>query len=154
MSGGGGGGGLLGGLLNLGMGLLGGGAGPIASLAGDAAATIAANPGIFKEGGYPGSPVARTSIHPSVFTNAPHYKEGTPNTSGGHPAILHDNEAVIPLSRGRKVPVEMAGGSRGQVINNNFVVNTPDANSFKKSQQQIATNMHMQAGRAYRRNHG
>lgn len=154
IGGGGGGGGLLGGLLNLGMGLLGGGAGPIASLAGDAAATIAANPGIFKEGGYPGSPVARTSIHPSVFTNAPHYKEGTPNTSGGHPAILHDNEAVIPLSRGRKVPVEMAGGSRGQVINNNFVVNTPDANSFKKSQQQIATNMHMQAGRAYRRNHG
>lgn len=150
-----GGGGLIGGLLNLGMGLLGGGASPLASLAGDAAATIAANPGIFKEGGYPGSPVARMSIHPAAFTNAPHYAEGTPNTSGGHPAILHDNEAVIPLSRGRKVPVELAGGgSRGQVINNNFVVNTPDANSFKKSQQQIATNMHMQAGRAYRRNHG
>jgi hypothetical protein len=70
------------------------------------------------------------------------------------PAILHDNEAVIPLSRGRKVAVEMQGGSRGQTINNNFTVNTPDANSFRKSRQQIATDMHMQAGRAFRRNHG
>jgi tape measure domain-containing protein len=157
--GGGGGGGLLGGLLNLGMGLLGGGAGGItgsvvSSLSGSAAATIAANPGIFKEGGFPGSPVARTSVHPSAFTNAPHYAEGTPNTSGGHPAILHDNEAVIPLSRGRKVAVEMNGGSRGQTINNNFMISSPDANSFRKSETQIATKMHMQAGRAFRRNHG
>lgn len=149
---GGGGGGLLGGLLKIGTSVFGGGAG---GLAAGVSKTIAANPGIFKEGGYPGSPVARGSIHPAAFVNAPHYAEGTPNTSGGMPAILHDNEAVIPLSRGRKVPVEIAGGgSRGQVINNNFVVNTPDANSFRKSKQQIATDMHMQAGRAYRRNHG
>lgn len=155
-AGGGGGGGFFGGLLNLGMGLLGGGgAGPLASLAGDAAATIAANPGIFKEGGYPGSPVARAAVNPAVFANAPHYAEGTPNTSGGIPAILHDNEAVIPLSRGRKVPVEMSdGGRRSQTIVNQFNISTPDANSFKKSNQQIATQMHMQAGRAYRRNHG
>ena len=147
---GGGGGGLLGGLLKIGGSLLGGGGG----LAADVTKTIAANPGIFKEGGYTGSPVARGSIHPAAFVNAPHYAEGTPNTSGGMPAILHDNEAVIPLSRGRKVAVEMSGNSRGQVINNNFTVNTPDANSFRKSKQQIATDMHMQAGRAYRRNHG
>jgi len=151
---GGGAGGILGSLLNIGMSALGGGAGPLASLAGSAAQTIAANPGIFKEGGFPGSPVARASVHPSAFTNAPHYAEGTPNTSGGHPAILHDNEAVIPLSRSRKVAVEMNGGSRGQTINNNFMINSPDANSFRKSETQIATKMHMQAGRAYRRNHG
>lgn len=151
--GGGGGGGLLGSLIGMGMSLI-PGAGPMASLAGSAAQTIAANPGLFKEGGFPGSPVARASVHPSAFANAPHYAEGTPNTSGGHPAILHDNEAVIPLSRGRKVAVEMNGGSRGQVINNNFHVSSPDANSFRKSETQIATKMHMQAGRAYRRNHG
>ena len=114
---------------------------------------FAANPGIFAEGGYPGSPVARASVSPSVFANAPHYAEGTANTSG-IPAILHDNEAVIPLSRNRKVPVEMSGASRGQVINNNFTINTPDADSFRKSKTQLATQMHMQAGRAYRRNHG
>ena len=42
----------------------------------------------------------------------------TANTSG-IPAILHDNEAVIPLSRGRKIPVEMGGvqsGGGGVVI--------------------------------------
>ena len=152
--GGGGAGGLLGGLLNIGMSLLGGGGNPLSALVPSANATIAANPGIFKEGGYSGSPVSRGSLHPAAFTNAPHYAEGTPNTSGGMPAILHDNEAVIPLTRGRKVAVEMAGGNRGQVINNNFHVSTPDANSFRKSKQQIATDMHMQAGRAFRRNHG
>lgn len=156
-AGGGGGGlsGILGSVLSIGMAAFGGPtAAGVARLAPSAAATIAANPGIFKEGGYPGSPVSRMSVHPSAFTNAPHYAEGTANTSGGMPAILHDNEAVIPLSRGRKVAVEMAGGSRGQTINNNFNVSTPDANSFRKSKQQIATDMHMQAGRAFRRNHG
>lgn len=151
--GGGGGGGIFGSLLGLGMSFLGGG-GPSASLMGSVTNTIAANPGLFKEGGYPGSPVARASVSPSMFANAPHYAEGTPNTSGGIPAILHDNEAVIPLSRNRKVPVEMAGGNKGQVINNNFTINTPDADSFRKSRTQLATQMHMQAGRAYRRNHG
>lgn len=152
-SGAGGGGGILGGLFNIGMSLLGGGGNPLSSLVPSVNSTIAANAGIFKEGGYTGSPVARGSIHPAAFVNAPHYKEGTHNTSGGMPAILHDNEAVIPLSRGRKVAVEMSGGNRGQVINNNFHISTPDADSFRKSKQQIATQMHMQAGRAYRRNH-
>ena len=34
----------------------------------------------------------------------------------GYPAILHGTEAVIPLSGGRSVPVEMQGGA-GQVFN-------------------------------------
>ncbi|RUW56356.1 hypothetical protein EOA36_04415 [Mesorhizobium sp. M8A.F.Ca.ET.021.01.1.1] len=68
------------------------------------------------------------------------------------PAILHDNEAVIPLSRGRKIPIEMpdektpmrgagAGGSRGRgpmVFNFNGV---KDADSFRKSKSQIANDM-------------
>lgn len=156
IGGGGGGGGLLGTLVNLGVSALGGGisAGTVSRLTSSAASTIASNPGIFKEGGLTSSPVARGSLHPAAFVNAPHYKEGTHNTSGGMPAILHDNEAVIPLSRGRKVAVELSGKSRGQTINNNFNIVTPDADSFKKSRQQIATDMHMQAGRAYNRNYG
>jgi tape measure domain-containing protein len=110
--------------------------------------------GLFSEGGFPGSPVSTTAINPAVFSNAPHYKEGTGNTSG-IPAILHDNEAVIPLSRGRKVPVQMTGGGgggNGTVVNMNYQVTSPNADSFKKSRQQIATDMHMQANRAFRRN--
>lgn len=155
----GGGGGGLGGLLqmglSIGMAALGGGVGPSAALVPDVMANIAANPGIFKEGGMSSSPVARMSIHPSAFLNAPHYAQGTPNTSGGHPAMLHDNEAVIPLTRGRKVAVELGDGARnGQVINQHFTFPNANVEGFKKSKQQVATDMHMQAGRAFRRNHG
>ena len=69
------------------------------------------------------------------------FAEGTANTSG-IPAILHPNEAVIPLTKGRKVAVDMGdmegnmGGSKTVV--QNFNISTPDADSFRKSQKQIA----------------
>jgi len=69
------------------------------------------------------------------------FAEGTANTSG-IPAILHPNEAVIPLTKGRKVAVDMEntegamGGSKTVV--QNFNISTPDADSFRKSQKQIA----------------
>lgn len=71
------------------------------------------------------------------------YAEGTPNTSG-IPAVLHPNEAVIPLSKGRKVPVEFGDGTGMNAANNNkaltqnFYIQTPDADSFRKSQKQMA----------------
>lgn len=69
-----------------------------------------------REGGY--SDVAsrqRQTVDLSAFDNAPQFKEGTTNTSkflskvagGGIPSILHPNEAVVPLSRGRKIPVDL-----------------------------------------------
>lgn len=67
-----------------------------------------------------------TSPHPmtmplSAFANAPRYAEGTPNTSE-IPAVLHPNEAVVPLSRGRKIPVEMSGQAQsGPTFNGDFV---------------------------------
>lgn len=159
-SGGSGGGGGGGGFMGTIMGLFGGGGGGgiTSAMQSSSLDMIAANPGIFKEGGFTSSPVARGSMSASHFVNAPHYADGTPNTSGGHPAVLHDNEAVIPLTRGRKVAVELAqGGSGGRggdtVVNNNYTINSPDADSFRKSRQQIVTDMHMQASRAYARNH-
>ncbi|SDY65235.1 hypothetical protein SAMN05444340_11382 [Citreimonas salinaria] len=66
--------------------------------------------GGFSEGGYSDRKAPSMHAMPiSAFANAPHYAEGTPNTSG-IPAVLHPNEAVVPLSRGRKIPVEMGGG--------------------------------------------
>jgi tape measure domain-containing protein len=65
--------------------------------------------GFFSEGGYSNKPVSTGAIPVSAFMNAPAYAEGTANTSGGMPAILHDNEAVVPLSRGRKIPVDLSG---------------------------------------------
>lgn len=144
---GGGGGGLFGGLLNVGMSLLGGGGG-LGSLMGASNSMIAANPGIFKEGGVSTQPVAR-------WRSAPHYSEGTHNTSPGMPAYLHNNEAVIPLSRGRKVPVELTSGGNGGSgtnITNVWNVTSPNVDSFKRSQQQITGQMHRAATRAYARN--
>lgn len=151
--GGAGGGGGIGGIFGkLFGGIFGGGGG--GGIQASSLDLISSMPGIFKEGGFSNSPVGRASVNPGVFANAPHFSEGTANTSG-IPAILHDNEAVIPLSRGRKVPVEMSGGGGGRgttVVNNNWNIQTPDAGSFRKSRQQVVSDMHMQAGRAYSRN--
>ena len=59
-------------------------------------------------------------VHSSSYygpKDVPSYAEGTANTSG-IPATLHPNEAVIPLSRGRKVPVDMGGATGGAVTLN------------------------------------
>jgi len=119
--------------------------------------------GLFKEGGLSSSPVARASLPLAAWAGAPHYAEGTANTSGGRPAILHDNEAVIPLSRGRKVPVEIANddaspmrgtgvGSRGRGATiNNFNFTVKDEDSFRKSKAQVQSQVLSAMGRAMRR---
>lgn len=71
--------------------------------------------GMFKEGGTTNAPaVSSMMASPAAFHNAPHYSEGTANTSG-IPAILHDNEAVVPLSKGRKIPVDLGGAAKGEM---------------------------------------
>jgi len=70
-----------------------------------------------REGGYSEENLYKSAsiIGSKMLKNAPAYAEGTANTSrqlsklpgGGIPSILHPNEAVIPLSKGRKVPVDL-----------------------------------------------
>ncbi len=56
------------------------------------------------------------TVPTSAFNSAPHFRDGTANTSrfvskipnGGIPSILHPNEAVIPLSKGRTIPVSLS----------------------------------------------
>jgi tape measure domain-containing protein len=70
-----------------------------------------------REGGYSEENLYKSSAITGSkhLTNAPQFAEGTSNTSrylsklpgGGIPSILHPNEAVIPLSKGRKVPVDL-----------------------------------------------
>lgn len=106
-----------------------------------------------KEGGIVGQFVNTYRASPAAFANAPHYAEGTANTSG-IPAILHDNEAVIPLSRGRKVPVELTNqqsGGNSRAVNVQFNVTSPDADSFRKSRSQVIGDLHGAASRAFYR---
>ena len=102
----------------------------------------------FKEGGTFANPVTSYSVGMGAFANAPHYSEGVENTSGGRPAILHDDEAVIPLSRGREIPVRLTGNDssandNGRIVTNNVTMNivTPDAASFGKSAKQTKRDM-------------
>ena len=91
----------------------------------------------YSEGGYSGQAVSKGMVPATAWAHAPHYAEGTTNTSGGMPSVLHPDEAVIPLSRGRKIPVDM-GKNGGQVSHNvTFNVTTPDADSFNNSTSQI-----------------
>ena len=133
--GGGGGGGFLSGL---------GGLGGILSMA----------MGAFSEGGMSNSPVGMASMPVAAFRNAPHFAAGTVNTSG-IPAVLHDNEAVIPLSKGRKIGVEMSGmesaGSSNTVVQN-FNISTPDADSFRRSQKQTLAAAASAGQRAFSQN--
>jgi len=63
--------------------------------------------GSLSEGGYSGSAVKYQPVAADIFKNARHFSEGTQNISGGIPSILHPEEAVVPLSRGRKIPVQL-----------------------------------------------
>ncbi|WP_288940980.1 phage tail length tape measure family protein [uncultured Roseovarius sp.] len=139
--GGGGGGGLLSGLFG------GDGIGGILSMA----------VGAFAEGGMSNSPVGMATAPISAFRHAPHFAQGTPNTSG-IPSILHPNEAVVNLTKGRKIPVELNGdpaaGAGGQTVNYapTYHINTPDADSFRKTQSQVAADGLSAAQRALQRN--
>ncbi len=69
-----------------------------------------------REGGFSDSLTGSQKVATSVFDNAPQFAEGIANTSslansvggGGIPAILHANEAVVPLPRGRSIPVDLS----------------------------------------------
>ncbi|MER8960818.1 tape measure protein [Mesorhizobium sp. M0701] len=105
--------------------------------------------GLFSEGGYSTSPLTRASLPTGAWASAPHYSEGTPNTSGGLPAVLHPNEAVIPLTRGREIPVDLGNDNRSNdrsrerpVQHNTFHLNgIRDFDTFKKSKQETQRQM-------------
>lgn len=110
--------------------------------------------GAFDEGGYSTAPANFATAPVSAFRHAPHFAEGTPNTSG-IPAILHNNEAVIPLSKGRKIPVEMNGAAGGgQTVNYapTYNITTPDPDAFRRTQKQVTAEGFSAAQRAARAN--
>ena len=86
--------------------------------------------GMFSEGGYSNAPV-------SFWSGAPHLSEGSPNVGSGIRAILHDNEAVVPLSRGRSVPVDMSNAPTQSAGDTHYHMNTKvvakDADLFRQS---------------------
>ncbi len=112
--------------------------------------------GSFAEGGYSTDAVSGYSMPSSFWHGAPHYSEGTPNTSGGIPAVLHENEAVIPLSRGREIPVKLEGGQgggdrqqRAPIVN--IAISAKDHDGFRRSRAQVGAALGADLGRALAR---
>jgi tape measure domain-containing protein len=91
--------------------------------------------GLFEEGGYSNQPLAVGAATASAWKGAPRYQSG--GVTGGIPAILHDDEAVIPLSRGRKVPVDLGGQQGGNTFISNYTIKANDPNEFRRSVPQI-----------------
>lgn len=90
--------------------------------------------GLFAEGGLSTSPVSVMSQND--WRALPHYAQGTHNTSG-FPAILHPNEAVIPLSKNRKIPLEGNMGGNVTNMSSNVTIVAKDMDSFRKSKSAI-----------------
>jgi hypothetical protein len=81
--------------------------------------------------GFSGSDV---SFGPTNLGNVDLAAAGTPRTRGPTLAGEDGAEAVIPLSGGRYVPVDL-GGNAGMTVNNNYYVNAIDTQSFDKAFQ-------------------
>ncbi len=106
-----------------------------------------------KSGGIVGRNMAPTMNVPvSAFAGAPHFALGGV-VGGGVPSILHKGEAVVPLSGGRKIPVEMSGGGGATSVEATFnIFGVTDANSFMKNQGDIATDAALNLQEAMNRN--
>jgi tape measure domain-containing protein len=111
--------------------------------------------GMFSEGGYSNQPVGTRVMSMHAWRDAPHYSEGTSNTSGGMPAILHPNEAVIPLSRGRSIPVDLGDhpiGGQHFAMTSNITVIAPNPDAFRQSRGSIQRQTNRDMKRAAARN--
>jgi hypothetical protein len=65
--------------------------------------------------------------------------------------MLSPNEAVVPLTRNRAIPVE-GGSPGGTVVNATFNISTPDVAGFNRSKGQIAAEMQRTLRSAAERN--
>lgn len=99
-------------------------------------------------GGYSdGTALQRQTVDTSAFSGAPQFAEGTANTSkfmskvsgGGIPSILHPNEAVIPLSRGREVPVALDMSLNSDKSSSD--IDLSPLNSLSKSLQSLVSSL-------------
>lgn len=113
----------------------GGGGGGGGDVAGTVSGLLSVAAAFASEGGISDS-LSKTGMVPAgSFTNARRFAQGGV-TSGTDriPAMLSPNEAVIPLSRNRAVPIE---GNMGGATTVNINVQANDVESFKQSQSQM-----------------
>ena len=105
--------------------------------------------GAAAEGGISDSLTNKKMVSIAAFANAKGFAQGGV-TSGTDriPALLSRNEAVVPLSRNRAIPVEGMGGGTTNIT---FNIETADAESFKQSRSQMLARVGVATDRAKRK---
>jgi hypothetical protein len=70
----------------------------------------------YKFGGIAGKPTGlKYRLPASAFVNAPRFAGGG-ISDGGIPAVLHPNEAVVPLTGGGEIPVANMTTGQGSLL--------------------------------------
>ncbi len=106
----------------------------------------------FHTGGVVGEGAAMAAVNPMVFANATRYHSGgiAGLQANEVPAILQKGEEVLTADS----PRHRNNGGGGNTVNApvTMIIQTPDANSFRKSQDQIASSTGRVVSRAVKRN--
>jgi hypothetical protein len=104
----------------------------------------------FHTGGVVGEGAVTAMMSPLVFANAIRYHSGgiAGLAADEVPSILKKGEEVLTAGDAR----HRNNGGGGQRVAVSMTINTPDANSFRKSQDQIAAQTGQAVDRAVRRN--
>lgn len=92
--------------------------------------------GLFHGGGISHSPTIYRRLPSGSFAFAPHFASGfAPNE---YPAVLHRNEAVIPLAGGRYIPVKLQSSEQNkQPVNISIYTRDPETKiKYKPSRSQ------------------
>lgn len=106
------------------------------------------NSSSYAGGGIAGQPSARTtSVPSSAFVGAPSFAGGG-ISDGGIPAILHPNEAVVPLTGGGAIPIDAPttppasnnGNSANKLMNELLVVTRQNKNNTGRILDRVTTN--------------
>lgn len=91
--------------------------------------------GLFHTGGISHSPTAYRRLPLGSFAFAPHFSSGF--YPDEYPAVLHKNEAVIPLAGGRYIPVKIQGEYQKQPVNISIYTRDPETKvKYKPSRSQ------------------
>ncbi len=122
------------------------GLGSVFSTPGSTTTTSAAS-----EGGLSTNILKKIQVPTAAFANAKRFKEGGLSSGTDRiPALLSPNEAVVPLSRGREIPVDIQGARPIQVSINVTGVQNPK--EFEDSEGQLGLRAANAIQQAQRRN--
>jgi len=109
--------------------------------------------GVAHRGGITGGISDSRYVSADTFSGARSMSKGG-LANGEHAIIAHDNEAIVPLSGGRKIPVQLNGGGSPSYNININVSGVQDARGLAATSSQLGQGLLSQIKRADRKRKG